>query len=641
MLFADSIHRKAAIVNLRSSLRTQRSLGGNSTEDTGGSMSFSESRNKADQGIEQEHRDVSNLGEDKPPAMPDLPDLLPARMLNECVYCPRLFYLEFVQSQFVDSADTVEGRERHKRVDKETGRLPAAGETGESNNAQEAAASSTGGEEDVQHARSVMLSGPAARLIARIDLIEATGDRVTPIDYKRGEVPDHLPAKAWDADLVQLCAQALILRENGYTCDEAAIYYCRSKTRVPVPIDEPLISRTLSARDDAFAVAASGQIPPPLVDSPKCPGCSLVGICLPDETRTLATLQSGGKPGETRRLTPARDDPMPVYVQAYSGAVGKTGDQIYISAKDQPKQTVRLLDMSQLNLFGNIQVTTQAIRELASHGIPICYFSFGGYFQAMTIGLTHKNVELRIRQYEAAGIAERSLQFARAFIVGKIRNCRTLLRRNTVKPPLDALRDLNDLRKAAARAGSTPTLLGLEGNAAKIYFRHFTEMFKPAGQEAPAFDFTTRNRRPPKDPVNAMLSFAYSLLAKELTTTAQRVGFDPFLGLFHRPRYGRPALALDLAEEFRPIVADSVVLQLINTGEIREKDFVQRGNACNLTQNGRRTFLNAFERRLDSLVTHPIFGYTISYRRILEVQTRLLAACILGEFPEYVPFTTR
>lgn len=571
-----------------------------------------------------------------PVAPPDLPDLLPARMLNEFVYCPRLFYLEFVQGQFADSADTIEGRLRHKRVDRETGDLPQPAETAA------APVDENGGTDgECLHARSVLLSAPAVGLIARMDLVEADGNHTTPVDYKRGTVPDHLPSQAWDADRVQLCSQALILRENGYACEAGVVYYCASKTRVTVPIDDTLVEQTLAAREQALATAVAGRIPPPLVDSPKCPGCSLVGICLPDEVSAIAAVESGQPRSEVRRLTPARDDPMPVYVQAYSGIVGKTGDQIYITAKDQPRRTVRLLDVAQLNLLGNVQVSTQAIRELAQRGTPICYFSFGGYFQAITTGMAHKNVELRIRQFETAANNSRAIAFARRFILGKVRNCRTLLRRNCIETPRPALRDLNDLRKRITTTDNAATLLGLEGNAARIYFQHFAEMLKPPAGGTSDFDFTTRNRRPPRDPVNALLSFAYSLLVKELTATTLRVGFDPFLGFYHRPKYGRPALALDLAEEFRPIVGDSVVLQVINSGEIQPCDFIRRGPACNLTHKGRKAFINAFERRLDSLVTHPLFGYTISYRRILEVQTRLLAACLAGEFSEYTPFMTR
>ena len=579
-----------------------------------------------------------------PETLRDVPDLIPARMLNELVYCPRLFYLEFVQGQFADNADTVEGRRRHRRVDQPTGKPPEPRAQPESEPAGQSAAdeSEQTGDAEPQIARSVWLSAPQAGLTAKVDLLEAQGTHVTPVDYKRGGVPEHLPGRVWEADRVQLAAQAIVLRESGYTCSEGIIYYAASRTRVRVPIDDELVRRTLELRDRAREIARSGRLPPPLIDSPKCPRCSLVGICLPDEVQTLRELEAGRRPpAEPRRLLPARQDALPVYVQAQGGSIGKSGDQIYIQAKDQPKQTLRLLDVAQLNIFGNVQLSTQALRELTARGIPVCYFSWGGWFQAITTGMPHKNVELRIRQYQTFEDEQASLEFARRMIHGKIANCRTLLRRNCDPRPREALRDLNDLRKAALRADHAPSLLGIEGNAGRIYFQHLAAMLRPPGQATLAFDFQGRNRRPPRDPVNALLSMAYSLLVKDLTATLIGIGFDPYLGFYHRPRYGRPALALDLAEEFRPIIADSVVLQVINTGEIQAHHFVQRGPACNLTPAGRKAFITAYERRLDSLVTHPMFGYTISYRRILDVQARLLGACLLGEVPHYVAFTTR
>jgi CRISPR-associated protein Cas1 len=141
--------------------------------------------------------------------------------------------------------------------------------------------------------------------------------------------------------------------------------------------------------------------------------------------------------------------------------------------------------------------------------------------------------------------------------------------------------------------------------------------------------------------VNALLSFVYSMLARELTSTCRGVGLDPLLGFYHQPRFGRPALALDLMEELRPIVADSVVIGVINNGVIRPDDFVIAAGSCNLTADGRRKVLDAFERRMDQEVVHPVFGYRIAYRRVLEVQARLLARVLLGELPTYPTFGTR
>lgn len=194
-------------------------------------------------------------------------------------------------------------------------------------------------------------------------------------------------------------------------------------------------------------------------------------------------------------------------------------------------------------------------------------------------------------------------------------------------------------------------LLGIEGNAARIYFENFACMIKRGDEEAASskqqgcnefpFDFTTRNRRPPRDAVNALLSLAYSVLAKDLTIVCQAVGFDPFLGFYHQPRFGRASLALDLMEPFRPLIGDSAVLSAINTRMVTPRDFVRAGDSVALTPEGRKAFFRAYEQRMDSLVTHPLFGYRVNYRRMLEIQARLLARVLTGELSTYPVFVTR
>lgn len=155
------------------------------------------------------------------------------------------------------------------------------------------------------------------------------------------------------------------------------------------------------------------------------------------------------------------------------------------------------------------------------------------------------------------------------------------------------------------------------------------------------FDFAGRNRRPPRDAVNALLSLGYSLLAKDLTIACYATGFDPMMGFYHQPRFGRPALALDLMEPFRPLIVDSAVITAINTRMVSERDFVFAGGGVALTGEGRKAFYRAYELRMDTLVTHPIFGYRLSYRRLLEVQVRLLAKVLDGEVAKYPVFVTR
>lgn len=268
------------------------------------------------------------------------------------------------------------------------------------------------------------------------------------------------------------------------------------------------------------------------------------------------------------------------------------------------------------------------------------YYSSGGWFYGLTSGLLHKNVELRLHQYQAATDPRRALSLSRRFVATKIRNCRTLLRRNGEGVEALILDNLKERAQAAEEADSPATLLGIEGSAAREYFGAFSTMIKSPALKTD-FSFQGRNRRPPKDPVNAMLSLAYALLTKDLTITAHVAGFDPYLGFFHAPRYGRPSLALDLMEEFRPLIADSTVISAINNGVVKAEDFVKAGAGVALSPSGRKDFIAAYERRMDQLIRHPVFGYQISYRRVLDVQVRLLGRHLAGEIPEYPPFLTR
>lgn len=552
----------------------------------------------------------------------DLP-LLPARMVNEYQYCPRLAYLEWVQGEWADSADTVDGRYQHRRVDQRKGSLPNAEELDEDTNI---------------HARSIKLSSSRLGLIAKLDLIEAEEGRVIPVDYKRGKRP-HVPRGAYDPERVQLCVQGMLLEEHGYTCEEGALYYVASKERVKVPFDDELRALTFNAISGLRLVAAGGQIPVPLEDSPKCPRCSLVGICLPDEVHFLKAELTPPRP-----LAVMRDEALPVYVQAHSAKVSKSGDVLEISVNDEKVQTARLIDTSQVVLMGNVYVTTPTLQELMKREIPVTWHSFGGWFIGHTQGTGHKNVELRTAQYKASFDDAKCLRLAKTFVQAKILNGRTFLRRNWrgEEKPEVLMKQMKHSAESTRHAKDIQQLLGIEGAAAAQYFGVFSNLLKqPEGDAALAFDFNTRNRRPPTDPVNALLSYAYSLLARTWTVTLSAVGLDPYRGFYHQPRYGRPALALDMMESFRPLVADSCVIQAINNGEVRPSDFISVAGSVNLTNDGRKRFIAAFERRMSQEITHPIFGYKVSYRRLLEIQARLLGRFLLGEIKDYPEFRTR
>jgi len=577
----------------------------------------------------------------------EVPEYLPARMLNEFIYCPRLFFYEWVEQLFAHSADTIEGALRHEKISQGSEALPPPDQAPER-----------------FHSRSVTLASDTHKLIATIDLVEGEGAVATPVDYKRGRPRDSADGpEAWDADRAQVAAQALILRENGYTVTEAIVYYGSTKQRVRVPIDDALVQHVLAAVSEARSLAARGRIPPPLVDSPKCPRCSLVGICLPDETEAIARLQvqqpvaqlslfpdteadAQPAPGldfeEVRRLVPARDDLRPLYIAGHGFTVGKTSEVLQVRDRGKLVQEVRLNQISQLNLLGNVQLTANALQGLCWAEVPIAHFSFGGRFYGLTQGLGLKNVFLRREQFRRADDPRFCLRIARQIVASKIRNQRTLLQRNHVEPPAVVLKRLRRLAQDAADAEDLASLLGIEGVAARLYFEHFGGMLKRDDQnDLPPLDIVGRNRRPPRDPVNALLSFAYALLVKDLTITCHAIGFDPFIGFYHQPRFGRPALALDLMELFRPLIADSAVLSAVNTRMLGPGDFIRAGNAVAMTPKARRALIRAYEQRIDTLVTHPLFGYRASYRRVLEIQARLLARVVTGELAVYPGFETR
>ena len=612
------------------------------------------------------------------PPLPEDAPFLPARMVNEYVYCPRLAYLEWVQGEWAESADTVEGAHAHRRVDREDRPLPPADALGEA---------------DRPRTRSVTLSSRRLGLVARIDLVESDGESVVPVDYKRGKRP-HIAAGAYEPERVQLCVQGLLLEENGYRCTEGVLYFAESRERVRVVFDEELREATRGAIGGLRLVAAGGRIPPPLRDSPKCPRCSLVGICLPDEVNHFH--RTGVTP---RPIAVRRDEALPLYVQANNVRLAKKGETITLTEEDGPTTTARLIDVSQVVLMGNARMTTPCLHALMRREIPVTWHSYGGWFLGHTVGLGHKNVELREAQYRASFTPAVSLAVARSLVAAKVRNSRTMMRRNWRGDEHERELVLKTLRRLADRtrhARDADTLLGLEGEAAAVYFRAFAGLLRApaaapvtghaqgavhqpsratapvmasatgaggdvgaAGEGAPAteaepaaadtggatplpaFRFDRRNRRPPTDPVNALLSFAYSMLTRTFTVTLSAIGFDVYRGFYHRPRYGRPALALDLMEPFRPIVADSTVLQAINNGEVKPNDFLHGGAGTALKSAGRKRFIAAFERRLAQETTHPIFGYRLTMRRLIEVQGRLFGRYLMGEIKEYPHYLPR
>jgi len=570
----------------------------------------------------------------------DAPDLLPVRMLNEYAYCPRLFHLMYVEGRWADNVYTLEGQEAHRRVDRLDHVLPDP-EADEDVEEDDEEGEGDGDERPVI-SRSVALASERLGITAKLDLVATAGDEAVPVDTKRGRVPNN-PERSWEPERVQLMAQGLLLREHGYRTDHGVLYFTGSRTRVDVPFTPELEALTLRLIHEARQAAQSTVIPDPLEDSPKCNGCSLAGICLPDET--LALRGVAADPPEAghdavRRLYPVRDDALPLYVQEQGARVGKSGDVLIISKEGKELARARLKDVSQLVLCGNVSITAQTLHLLCEASIPVVHLSRGHWFYGITAGITLRNAYDRAAQFEAARDPGRRLELAKAIVAAKGANQRTLLLRNARPRPESVCEEIATLLRKVEHATSTDALLGLEGSIASKYFSVFGALLRPRDIDAD-WAFESRNRRPPKDPVNALLSFGYALLTKECTVALLAEGLDPWWGLYHQPRHGRPALALDLMEEFRPVVVDSAVITAINTGMVTAKDFVRSKAGCVLKDSGRKAFIRAYEARLDQLATHPLFDYRCSWRSLIRLQARLLARWLRGDVPSYQGITVR
>ncbi len=585
----------------------------------------------------------------------DLPPM-PVRRLQNYAFCPRQFYFQWVEDLFLDNADTVAGSATHRQMDKPSA-LP---EDPKELELPEGA-----------RLRSLQLESEALGLVGKIDVVEgasgsgvpAGGSCMEVIDHKKGSArrDDNGARVAKEYDAVQVAAYALLLREAGHKVTGASIYYATDRRRVPVALTEELFATVHRMLAEAKAVAVSGKCPPPLRNDARCLHCSAYPVCLPNESAfwsgtavpavgtadilSGASDDAGGTPAIPTAGTgcatfqaprPASDDGEVIVVQKTGCMVGQRGGEFVITEKGETLQKFPMNQVRAIYLYGAVQLTAQAAQVCLEQGIDVSYFSPAGRFLGLLRGLPASGVDARLGQYRMFGEPGIRVKVAREMVRAKIHNQRVLLMRNG-EPADGVLRQMADLRDAAEDVRELDSLRGIEGTAAALYFGQFATML---GEKVP-FDFNGRNRRPPRDPVNALLSQGYSILAKELAGVLHTVGLDPFLGCYHQPRYGRPALALDLMEEFRPLIADSVVLSLLNRGELTLADFSRSAAGCYLKESGRRVFWEAWFRRLDTEVTHPQFGYAMSYRRMLEVQARQLWRFVRGEAERYFGFTTR
>lgn len=555
-------------------------------------------------------------------------------MVNRFTFCPRLFHLMYVEGRWEDNLHTIEGKAAHRRVDRLDHLLPEAADSATPLPNDEI----NDEDEPPEIARSVSLGSDTLGIIGKLDLVSAdpSGGEASPVETKKGRVP-HIPERCYPPEQAQLMTQGLLLREHGYHCDHGYLYFAGSRTRVRVEFTPELEQSTRETIAAISAARAATEAPEPLEDSPKCWGCSLCGICLPDETRLLrANAHHTDEPKDIRRLYPARDHATPLYIQEQGARVGKTNQRLIIKKGHDTLAEARIIDISHLVLCGNIGISAQALNLLLNEGRAVIHLSTGGWFHGISYSHEVENAYARAAQYAAAADPKMRHQFACELVAAKARNQRALLQRNSSHPQAKTAVETLGRRIKQFHPEDFPsqeTLRGWEGSTAALYFQSFATMLK--GDPLAPFDFAARNRRPPKDPVNALLSYTYAILAKECTVALLSEGLDPWWGLYHQPRHGRPALALDLMEPFRPILADSTVLTTINTGMLSSRNFITNSNGCAMQPAARKALLRAWEQRLDQLYTHPLFSYRCSWRTILRIQARLLARWLRGDIPSW------
>lgn len=562
-------------------------------------------------------------------------DLLPISMVAEIAYCPRNFYYRMVEGETRTDHRMLQGRlDEEKRKERLTLHR-----------------------EHYTQKRSVRVASDTLGITGVVDVLES-GRKIYPVEFKIGKAPSKPRLDGPEA--VQLCAQAMALSEMlDIAIPQGYIYYSDSKRRVKVVFDDALKQKVRQCIDIARSILDKSLFPDPVNDE-RCVGCSLAEICLPEETLILRTQ----KPQTPHRPLPGLGPMRTVYIDEHGSYVRQSGEKIIITApqKDSAGNTkarsqaknsksgkpkseilaeVPLSNIDAIVVAGNTIFSSYALKTLMRRGVDISYVSTSGRFIGKFTSQVSKNSVARLAQYRAHNDPNFCLAVSKEFVAAKLANERTLLLRANrsirSEKVANAATEIKKIINLARTAQSKETLLGLEGLGTRHYFSALPLILKGNIE----FDFTKRTRRPPKDPVNALLSLAYAILTSDVISVIHTVGLDPYVGFFHTAKYAKPCLALDIVEEFRPLVADSVVITVVNKAQLTPDDFETSGPNCFLKDHARKRFYVAYSQRKAEHITHPIFKYRLPYARTIELQVRFLAKVLTGDLPRYIGFTTR
>src|SRR5690606_2074064 len=471
--------------------------------------------------------------------------------------------------------------------------------------------------------RAIDVGHPEWDVVGRIDAAEMTTDGVILREYKAR--PIRREPEATHATRVQLALQAACLTRSGYEVAGAEVYFTTHNRRVPVELTSELYSAAEEAVTTTRKVVSSDQAPAPLEDDPRCGRCSHIGVCLPDERRLGPV---------TRRVRVLDPDTQVVHLSTYGARAGIRSGRIVVTKAGEVIGEVPIERVLALQVHGNVDVSSALLRELLWRGLTVVWCTGTGRVVGWANPASSPNGLTRVTQHVAS--AEGRLALAREMLAAKISNQATQARRSLGNVP-----EVATLRGISARIQECETwheALGLEGEAASVYFELLPRLLV---KDAPTWAWSGRSGRPARDPVNALLNYAYGMLLSDCIRAVVSCGLDPHAGFIHSSNRNKPALALDLMEEFRAPVADSVVINAINNGEVKSDDFDDRLGSVRLKDRARKALIAGYERRVQTEFKHPLFGYQVSWRRAMEVQARQVLGYLDGSQPRYVGVRVR
>lgn len=534
--------------------------------------------------------------------------LIRVMALHALAYCERLYYLEEVEEIRVADDSVYAGRTLHEEKGEPD---PTATEW-----------------------RNFQVTSDALGLVGRIDTFRQREGGWLPYDHKRGRArrgTDNHP-EPWPSDRLQIIAYALLLEEElGEPVEEGRIRYHADNVTVRVPIDAEARANLQQAVARARELRAQ-VTRPPITDNPNlCLRCSLAPVCLPEEGRLVQD------PNWTPvRLFPPDIDGQVIHVLSPRGTVRRSGQTLVVVEGDEgDKHPFPVHEVAAVVLHGNAQMTTQALHLCADQQIPVHWLTGGGrYLAGLAVGAGQ--VQRRLRQYQALADPGTCLHLARRLAQARIEGqLRYLLRAtrggNERGQALEqAIETIREQLRAVARAEGVDSVRGHEGLAARCYFEQLPDLLGPS--VGPELRPNGRSRRPPRDRFNAILSFGYALLYRSVLEAILAVGLEPALGFFHTPRSAAHPLVLDVMELFRVPIWDMTVVGSLNRRQWNPRDdFEVARDHVWLSESGRRRAIRLFEERLQESWKHPVTDYSLSYRRTIELEVRLLEKEWTGE----------